>query len=197
VWHILWRYFTGLHLDGKVRRTNRSGGSVLPRYSNYFWNRYSRRRKALWRNLFFWGIVLTMFGFSADRKLTIFALLAFTPFAGFVILRQLSSIFTQIVNYSDSDGVTEKYRVIRPQIRRRITSLKPAKFRISLPDGGPVPPEIQRAIMADNAEDGGEPITSMRQLQIMSDPGTDATSGKKSGRPRTIRRANEKNRRAS
>jgi hypothetical protein len=161
VWMLAWRYFTGLHMDGKLRKTAKHG-TVLPRYSSYFWNRYSRKRRALWRHVAFWGGLATAYGLVFDRNVTVYAALCFAPFVAFALIRRLVDMLTQVVAFQDGDGVRSNYRVIRPQIRRWITKHRPAKVRVSLPDGGPVPPEIARAIMAENAEDGGEPILAMR-----------------------------------
>lgn len=158
---LAWRYFTGLHMDGKIRKTARHG-TVLPRYSSYFWNRYSRRRKALWRHAAFWCVLAIVYGLIFARGITVFAILAATPFAGFAFMRKLIDMLTQVVAFQDGDGVKSNYRILRPQIRKRLTKHRPAKVRVSLPDGGPVPPEVARAILADNAEDHGEPILGMR-----------------------------------
>lgn len=168
IWVLAWRYFTGLHMDGRTRKTARHG-TVLPRYSSYFWNRYTRRRRAMWRHAAFWCVLATGYGLVVARGLTVDAVLWATPFAVFILFRKLVDMLTQVVSFQDGDGVKTNYRILRPQIRKRLTKHRPAKIRVSLPDGGPVPPEIERAILADNAEDHGEPILEMRlptELQL-------------------------------
>lgn len=180
MWKIIYRYFTGLHLDGKLRQ---SRGLVLPRYTDYFWNRYSRKRRALWRNLGFWGLAALTYGLLTDRGITTFAVSAFAPFLAFTIARKILDALTQVTSYADSDGVTERYRVIRPKVLRWIRKVRPPKVRVALPDKGAIPPDIARAIMAENAEDGGEPITNLRS--IGETDVTDSTSS----RARTIKRS--------
>lgn len=186
MWHrYVWRFFTGLHLDGKRRKTGR--GSVLPQYSGYFWNRYSRGRRAFFRNLMFWITLGTSYGLLFDRKITEFVLLAVSPFVLFAGCRKLLDAFTQVVNFSDTDGVTERYRIVRPKIRRWIGAHKPIKNRVALPDGGPVPPDVARAILADNMEENGEPILQLRQFGEVED-----VTGKTDSRSHTITRKHSK-----
>jgi hypothetical protein len=187
-WRLLWRFFTGLHLDGKRRSRGRGAATVLPQYSDYFWNRYSRQRRALWRNLLFWVTLLATFGLIIDRHLTIYAILAFTPFAVMFASKKLLDSLTMVTNWSDSDGVSSKYRILRPKVRRHIARLKPAKIRVGLPDGGEVAPDVQRAILAENAEDHGEPITNLRAWPPIGERGSEDVTGHTSGRARSARR---------
>lgn len=194
-WQIVWRFYTGLHMDGKVRKTR--GGSVLPRYSDYYWNRFSRRRKALWRNTAFWGFSASAFGYFFDRPDTVFAVLAITPFLVFLVGWKIVNIVTMPVISTDGDGVQQRYRIVRPQIRRRFKRWHLPRWRVSVPADHTPPPEIQRAILADNAESGGSPITSfdaahIRKLQLLQSPEDMPGEGGKTGRGRTVRRAVEK-----
>ena len=185
-----YRFFTGLHLDGKIRKPRR--GPVFPRYSNYFWNRYSRSKRALIRNIIFWFGLAIGYGLLVDQGLTEFLLLAASPFFCLWGFFKVVNSLTMVTSWTDSDGNTEKYRILRPRVRKWLKVHKPSKLRISLPDGGPVEPDIERAMLADNAESNGEPITGLRQLQLMQ--GEDVTDTPVKGRARTIRRAVEKRR---
>jgi hypothetical protein len=160
IFRTMWRFFTGLHMDG--RRRHNSSGSVLPQYSGYFWNRYGRKRKAFIRHLSFWLALGMGYGLLFQRHITEYAILAVTPFIIWWISSKILNALTQVTKFHDGDGVMETYRIVRPKVRCWITSHKPSKWRVSLPDGGPVPPEIARAILAENAEDNGEPIMGMR-----------------------------------
>lgn len=183
---LLWRFFTGSHLDGKQRRRPR--GTVLPRYTNYFWNRYSRPKRALWRNAIFWATIGFTYGLLFDRKFTSFVGLALLPFAGLAIFRKTLDSLTQVVRFQNSDGVSENYRILRPQIRQKLATLKPAKIRVKLPDAGPVPPDLERAIQADNAEEHGEPIMNLRLMELMANGENDVTHTPITGRAKTIAR---------
>lgn len=180
---IAMRFFTGQHLDGK-RRSQR--GRVLPRYADYFWNRWSRKRRALWRNLVFWAIAGFAIGWFIDRPLALFSVAAFTPFAILWAINRGLNAVSIVVSFADSDGVTDRYRVVRPAVRRKISRVRPARWRVRLPDGGPVPPDLARAILADNAESGGSPVTSLRE--IADNQGDDVSSMPPSSRSRTIAR---------
>lgn len=184
---LIWRFFTGAHLDGKIRNID---GRVKPMFSDYFWNRFSRRRRALWRNL---GILVSgflTFGLFENRPMTVFCVLAFLPFALWSIMRKILNTLTSVTNYTDSDGVTEKYRVLRPKYARIIRRMKLPKWRISLPDGGPVNSEDAKVILADNAESHGEPITGLRRLQELQN--NDVTDTPLSPRGRSIARKNRR-----
>jgi hypothetical protein len=177
-----WRYFTGAHMDGKIRRHR--NGSVLPRYRNYYWNRYGRGKRAAIRNLCFWVTVGFLYGYKTDWPDTKFAVVSILPFAGFIVWRRLVHIFTMQTRYSDINGNVEVYRVIRPAWRRRFARLRPPKIRWRLPDGGPVSTEEAKPMLAENAIEGGAPITSLRRIEeaaaVLSEP--------RSGRVHTIMR---------
>lgn len=64
---LLWRFATGAHLDGKVRCNLRTG-RVLPHYSDWWWNRWGRGKRATARHatlvissLAGWGLVTEWF----------------------------------------------------------------------------------------------------------------------------------------
>ena len=177
-----WRYFTGAHMDGKVRRHRK--GSVLPRYRDYYWNRYSRSRRALIRNACFWVFAAFLYGTKVDWPDTKYSVLTVMPFIGFLIFRKLVRIFTVQTRFSNSDGVEEIYRTLRPRWRRRLERLRPPKIRWRLPDGGPISSEEARPILAENALEGGAPITSLRRMERAAT----SLSERRSTRVRTIMR---------
>lgn len=162
-------------MDGITRQHGR--GSVLPRYSNYFWNRYSRKKRAAIRHLLFWVTFGIVYGALVDWGATRYALLAVTPFILSRIVIKAVNLLTQEVKFTDSDGVTDSYRIMRPRVMAQIKKLKPPRIRLGLPDNGPVPQNLERAIMADNAEDHGEPIMSMRLAKEIQEAESDTRAG--------------------
>lgn len=177
-----WRYFTGAHMDGKFRRHR--NGSVLPRYRDYYWNRYSRPKRALIRNLCFWTLAAFLYGVKVDWPDTKFAVLSVLPFIGYRVWRKLVNTVTMQTSFTNSDQVTEVYRIVRPVWRARFARLRPPKVRWRLPDGGPVSSEDARPILAENAVEGGPPITALRRMAS----GAEALSGPRSTRVATIMR---------
>ncbi len=159
---ILWRFFTGAHMDGKKRQRGRRG-AVSPLYRNYFWNRYSRPRRAAWRNGIFWSLVLIAYGMTQDSGATIYGILAVTPFLGLWVSRKLLIIFTQVNRFTNSDGVPETYRSLRPKYSRRVWAIKAKiRFRVHQPLVETITDPTERAaILALNAEEHGEPITAL------------------------------------
>jgi hypothetical protein len=155
-----WRFHTGHHMDGRRRQTG--SGKVLPQHADYFWNRYSRKRRAAWRNGFFVLAVLATFGLLKFRTDTIFLAFSLVPFLLFRVAGKLRKVYFHNVSFHSGDGESVHYWVLRPKYKRWIRKLKPAKVVVDLPDGGPVPPEFARAILADNAESGGAPVASLR-----------------------------------
>lgn len=92
---------------------------------------------------------------------------------------------TQVVEFKDADGAVNSYRIPRPAVVRALRNAKPARVRAKLPDGGEVPPEVARTVLAENAEDHGEPITIMRAVSEFQQ---EIDSGKMSPRTRSIMR---------
>ena len=177
-----WRYFTGAHMDGKIRKHRK--GSVLPRYRDYYWNRYSRPKRALIRNLCFWTLAGILYGYKVDWPDTKFAVFSVLPFLAYRVWRKVVNAVTMQTTFTNSDQVTEVYRIVRPVWRARFARLRPPKIRWRLPDGGPVSSEDARPILAENALDGGAPITMLRRMEAAST----ALSEPRSRRTATIMR---------
>lgn len=178
---LAWRFYSGHHMDGQRRRL--ATGKVMPQHTDYFWNRYSRPKRAFWRNLVFIFLSFLTYGLLYHETITIFCLLTFVPFVISRIFGKLGKTFTQVVYHSDADGFQTHYRVLRPKYRALLLRLKPTRIRFSPPDGGPVPPEYQKTILAENAVEHGDPISSLRI------PRPDS---KETGRERTTRRRLER-----
>lgn len=182
---IIYRFSTGLHLDGKRRTTGGKYPKVLPRYKNYFWNRYSRQKRAIIRWIILGMFVGILAGFREDSKFTSFGLLAFLPFAVSAIFRKILNIFTTITRYTDSDGIPDQYRSLRPKYARWVGSLRSRRFRLFPPATTMAADDIARSVRAINAEEGGEPISQvMRPLgELIANEGNPNR-----GRTRTINR---------
>lgn len=183
---LIWRFFTGAHLDGRLRKHR--GGPVKPMFADIYWNRISRRKRALWRNLGFFGFWFLAFGLLTDRTLTVFCVLAILPFIFARFVKLAFNRFTMVTKATTGDGVIEEYRTLRPKYAKRIKRLKPRPFRLQLP--GPegvtrsATVEESRTVLAVNAEDKGEPIISLQLMQGEND----VTDAPLSGRARNIRR---------
>jgi hypothetical protein len=132
MWTLLWRFFSGKHLDGRHRQHGHGG--VMPRYSNYFWNRYSRRKRAVIRGTVFAVCAAIAYGRFADWRDTTYALLAVAPFAMTRLVMIVVKAATQVVKVTGSDGVLVRYRIVRPTVLRSIRRLRPARLRIGIDD---------------------------------------------------------------
>jgi hypothetical protein len=191
----VWRFGTGLHMDGK-RRARRNPGtgkySVLPTYKPYYWNRYSRARKTAWRHGLLWPGLAAIYGSFVAPKDVVFSVLAILPFLCFWLWRKALKIFTQTSRTTNSDGVEEIFRSLRPKYYRKVQKIRTRRFRLAPPDSDMVEPEIGKAIMAENAEDGGSPVISIRRpigdfAEVLKSEGSP-----KNNRGRTVRRSVEK-----
>ena len=163
MWRLLWRFLTGLHLDGKTRR--HPNGKVKPQFKNIYWNRIGRPRRAGIRLLTV-GIMLgIMVGRYADWWLTRFVLLAISPFACLWLARNIAKRLAQRVSFHDGDGVATTYWTLKPKYAQRVRALKQWRFHWFPPETTVITPDQPeaRAILADNAESGGEPATMMRR----------------------------------
>ena len=157
----LYRFFTGHHLDGK-RRQHRQSGKVLPAYRDYYWNRYGRGKRALIRNIVFWFVSIFGFIFWRNQRLAEWLLCAFLPFAGWWVCRKARKHFFVQTSTTDSDGVPEVYWHLRPKYYRRVQKLRARRVKLSPPASDVMPAEFQRPTLAAIAEDGGDPVTSLR-----------------------------------
>lgn len=70
---LLWRFTTGAHLDGKVRRNERTR-HVLPHYADWYWNRWSRPKRAAVRHATWIGLALTGWGLATEWFTTVIML---------------------------------------------------------------------------------------------------------------------------
>lgn len=159
---LLYRFATGLHMDGQ-RRHNPRTGHVLPHYRNYFWNRYTRSRRAMWRHTILWGLVLIAFGLKVDRSVTLYWLAASVPFIVACFVYKITAHMTMRVRTTDSDGVPQSYRTLRPKYSRRVKRVAAWRVKIHPPSDQPIPPDWEKPIKAQLAEDGVTPVTSIRQ----------------------------------
>jgi hypothetical protein len=162
---LAWRFFTGSHMDGKVRR-HPVTGKVKSQFRNVYWNRIGRPRRVLWRLSvlgIFAGIVV---GFFVDWWLTRFVLLAVSPFVAIWLVRYVVRKVAQKVTSFDPDGISESYWTLRPKYAQRLRRLREFRFHpFRQPQGEVITlrnPE-GRAALADNAESGHAPVTSIRK----------------------------------
>lgn len=191
----IWRFFTGAHMDGKLRKHR--DGPVKPMFANIYWNRIPRWKRALWRNTLFFGSGFLVFGILVNQSLTVYCFLAMIPFVIARFVKLAFNKFTTVVKSTSGDGITTEYRMIRPKYAKRLRRLKPRPFRLHLP--GPegvtrnATVEEARTVLAVNAEEKGEPILSLQLMQGEND----VTDAPLSGRARNIRRKATRGKRAS
>lgn len=152
----LYRFLTGLHMDGKNRKNYRTG-KVLPQYKDYFWNRYSRPRRLLWRLVISWLFIAILIGLREERAVTTFLMLACVPFIGAYIIRQTKRHYMQTVKVTSAEGAEERYVTLRPKYARRLTKLR-FHIRVNPPGDKPVPPDWERPIRAQMTE----PVQQLR-----------------------------------
>lgn len=186
---LLWRHFTGLHYDGR-RRKNGRGGKVLPQYRDYYWNRYSRGRRAAWRHGLTWGLLGITYGLIVARSITLWCLLAWVPFicvwAGAKTLRHVARRVTAI----DHDGVSETYWTLRPKYAAYVRRVRSWRWRWHGPVDEPLPALYERPTLAQIADDGGEPVTRLRRPVDMGE--LLKSQGPADRRSRTIKRSMER-----
>lgn len=158
---LLWRFFTGHHMDGK-RRKNYASGKVLPQYRDYAWNRLTRPQRAWWRLLVIWALSLLGYGLVVHRAATLYVLVASIPFVVAFMLYRAVQRFTVRSNFTH-DGVTETHRTLRPKYYRRLMRLRRWRFKLRPPTDEAIPPDWERPIKAQLAEDGVAPVTTLRR----------------------------------
>jgi hypothetical protein len=157
----LYRFFTGHHLDGK-RRQHRQSGKVMPQYRDYYWNRYSRGRRALVRNVVFWFAAISGWLVWANERLAAFLGCAILPFVCFKLCQKLWKVWFVQTTVTDSHGVRETYWHLRPKYYRRVAKWRNRRIKLSPPASDALPAEYERPTLAAIAEDGGDPVTSLR-----------------------------------
>lgn len=86
-----WRFATGAHMDGRVRRNNRTG-RVLPRYTDWYWNRWSRLKRAVVRHAVMLSCGLLAYGLATIELVTIVLLLSMVPFAAWRSIKAIQSV---------------------------------------------------------------------------------------------------------
>lgn len=191
----LYRYFTGLHLDGKVRKLPQSK-KVKPQFKNYFWNRYSRPKRAAWRMAGFIVFVGIPAGYILDWWLTRFVLLSVSPFVALWLAKKLLNELTTVTRFTDSDGATDQYRSLSRKWFRRWQRIRGWRFKVAPPMAEAMMPGTAEhmAILAENAEDGGAPVVRLeRPLGLAELQMTEgAPGGSGGGRARTTKRAVER-----
>lgn len=190
VW--FYRFITGHHMDGKVRRHPQTG-KVKPAFKNYWWNRYSRPKRARIRLMFVAVFVGLIIGRIQDWWLTTYAVSAITPFVVWRVWLKLLNEVSTIRRFHDSDGAMTQYRALRPKYWRKLETIKGWRFRLRPPlieSMDPNSPEA-RALMAENMEAGGEPVTRLaRPLGIAELQLTEGAP--KDRRTRSFKRAGQR-----
>lgn len=158
----LWRYFTGAHMDGK-RRANRQNGKVLTIYRDYYWNRYSRQRRAAWRHGITWSMLALAFGLVVNKSATMFCVLAMVPFVLVWFGWKVRGHLARRMRHVDDDGVEDVYWTLRPKYSRMIR--KASRMRIKLRHSGdlPINAELERPILAQLAEEGIGDVRTLRR----------------------------------
>jgi len=158
---LLYRFATGLHMDGK-RRKNPATGKVSPIYRNYYWNRIGRGRRASWRlGISVAGIAIA-YGLLASRSLTEYCLLATLPFIAAWIARKISLNLFQRMRHIADDGVEEIFWSLRPKWFRRLERVRRMRIKLRPPTEAPIPQDWQRPILAQLGDEG---ISDVRQLR--------------------------------
>lgn len=194
IWAVLlYRFLTGLHMDGKTRRHPQST-KVKPQFKDWWWNRTTRPRRVAIRLAITGALLGIAIGRFADWWLTLFVLTALSPFALLVILRFIVNKLTVVTSFHDSDGAPERYRHLRPKYARRVRAIRGWRFKIHGPTADtiqPGTPEYMNAL-AENAEDGLEPVTRMARPLGIADMQAEEAAPKGKGRGRTIRRSVER-----
>lgn len=196
---LMYRFLTGLHMDGKTRRLAQST-KVKPQFKPIWWNRTTRPRRAGIRI----GTVLVIagiaFGRIVDWPLTSFVLLAVSPFVALAVLQFVLRKLTVVTTFHDSDGAPERYRHLRPKYAKRVRALRARRFKLHPPTADAIMPDTAeyRNALAENAEDGLPPVTRLsRPLgheDMLVELATPKDERKGSGRGRTIRRSVERRR---
>ena len=164
---LMYRFLTGLHMDGKQRKHFHTG-KVMPQYKDYFWNRYTRPRRAFLRLLISWLFIAILIGLREERALTTYLMLACVPFIGAYLWYKAVQHFTQLTKYTNGDGVEGKYITLRPKYARRLTKLR-YHIRVHAPDDKPVPADWMKPTLAQLAEDGEAPVRQLRMPRTLED----------------------------
>lgn len=159
---LLYRFATGLHMDGQ-RRHNPRTGHVLPHYRDYFWNRYTRTRRAMVRHSVLWTTVLIVYGLTVAYAVTVYCLFAMVPFIVAWIVSKFTKHTTMRVNTVTSDGIPQSYRTLRPKYSRRVKRVASWRFKIHPPTDAPIPGDWERPILAQLSEDGVGDVRTLRR----------------------------------
>lgn len=164
---LLVRFFiTGAHLTGQ--KYNDATFLHDARHFRYphdtWWKRKAGWRRAAWRNAIFWPTVLLVYLFWFYTSSMLFLLASCTPFLLWLAwprVRRLTHKPILVWN----DGIPTQSHMWHPKIRKLFSrKSRPGTIRSDLLED-PVPPEVAKVIMAENADAGRSPITSLKRIR--------------------------------
>lgn len=123
-----WRFFTGAHMNGKIYNDSSwwhdaSTRFKARRHTYTWWRRKARMKRAGWRNICFWLAALVVLGFVLFTSEMLFALMALSPFMGWVAYRRTRSVLFVPFTSGNSDGSVNQHWRLKPVIRRRMERL--------------------------------------------------------------------------
>lgn len=160
----LWRFLTGNHMDG-VERMNTSWlrRGTEPEHHDNWWNRKARLERAAWR----WGVLAILFsslyGWFAERMLTAVCL---ALLLAYLLIKMYMGIHAKIyrpirVGYGD---FTLTHKMVRPHLTQKWENFRRFFIWETVPDND-MPPDVKKAMLAENAEDNQPPIIEARLVR--------------------------------
>lgn len=181
---LLWRFFTGAHMNGDVYNDSTFWHDASKRYQNRrhsytWWRRKARWKRAAWRNCFFWIPTLITLGFLWSITLTAVCLTAAMPFIIWRLYGRIRyALFIPVVA-RQSDQVEQRW-IMRPKVRHALEMVKRPKDKrrkpgLATPDElrpsgirlEDIPTELADAVRLEVSELGEEPP---RKLKLLMEP---------------------------
>lgn len=161
----VWRFFSGQHLDGWERmNTSWLRRGTEPAHKSNWWNRKARLERAAWRDGITLGLGASVYGWWQARTLTVVMVILFVIY---VIAKVTINVHWKIfrpIRIGLGDDVWRE-KMVHPKLTKvwqRWLDFWARPEKIASDNTVPIPPDVLKALQAENAEDGGAPIISAK-----------------------------------
>jgi hypothetical protein len=120
---IVWRFFSGAHLDGAKHNDSTWWLDASPRYparKRTWWKRKSRAKRAAWRHCIFWPVLLITWAFIFYTSSALIVAVCLLPGAVFMAWGRVRLALYHPVAGIHSDGSKRQHWILKPRVKRAL-----------------------------------------------------------------------------